>query len=307
MPGWIGPWEIIIVVVIILIVFGGRLLPRLGRSLGGSVVGLKKGLKEGEEGFKTAIKEDDPKVDADAPPSPAPTRRPRAPTRTSRPDGSSVVADALPATVREVEATTAERGGAVAEQQAGSAARDMVGRLERAINDRDLEGLVRTLPRRRRRGVPRSSLAYLPGKRSDLAQLGPHHGQAGRLPGNGRSFRRAMTAARGWSGCGKAPRPMARPATWRASSSTSWMATRSPRPLLSGACRQVAFRPRGRYSFVGELEPRGVSARHRPGKPDTSPMVCLEGVLVNRSDSVSCVRQVTGLDQRSPYPRPCSS
>lgn len=58
MPSWIGPWEIIIVVVIILIIFGGRLLPRLGRSLGGSVVGLKKGIKEGEEGFKTAIKED---------------------------------------------------------------------------------------------------------------------------------------------------------------------------------------------------------------------------------------------------------
>jgi ketosteroid isomerase-like protein len=38
---------------------------------------------------------------------------------------------------------TAERGGAVAEQQAGSAAKDMVGLLERAINDRDLEGLVR--------------------------------------------------------------------------------------------------------------------------------------------------------------------
>jgi len=58
MPSWIGPWEILIIVVIILVIFGGRLLPRLGRSLGGSVVGLKKGLKEGEEGFKTAIKED---------------------------------------------------------------------------------------------------------------------------------------------------------------------------------------------------------------------------------------------------------
>jgi sec-independent protein translocase protein TatA len=58
MPGWLGPWEIIIVVVIILLIFGGRLLPRLGRSLGGSVVGLKKGLKEGGEGFKAAIDED---------------------------------------------------------------------------------------------------------------------------------------------------------------------------------------------------------------------------------------------------------
>jgi len=59
MPSWIGPWEIVIVVVIILVLFGGRLLPRLGRSLGGSIVGLKKGLKEGEEGFREAIKDDE--------------------------------------------------------------------------------------------------------------------------------------------------------------------------------------------------------------------------------------------------------
>ena len=63
MPGWLGPWEIIIVVVIILLVFGGKLIPRIGSSLGRSLVGLKKGVKEGEEGFKSAIKEDDAKVD----------------------------------------------------------------------------------------------------------------------------------------------------------------------------------------------------------------------------------------------------
>ena len=59
MPSWLGPWEIIIVVVIILLIFGGRLIPRLGSSLGRSLVGLKKGIKEGEEEFKTAIKEDE--------------------------------------------------------------------------------------------------------------------------------------------------------------------------------------------------------------------------------------------------------
>jgi sec-independent protein translocase protein TatA len=70
MPNWIGPWEIIIIVVIILVIFGGRLLPRLGRSLGGSVTGLRKGLKEGEEEFKTAIKDDEtaePETPAKAP------------------------------------------------------------------------------------------------------------------------------------------------------------------------------------------------------------------------------------------------
>jgi sec-independent protein translocase protein TatA len=55
----IGGWEILIIVVIILVVFGGALLPRLGRTTGRKLVGLKKGLKESEEAFKSAIKEDD--------------------------------------------------------------------------------------------------------------------------------------------------------------------------------------------------------------------------------------------------------
>lgn len=64
MPSWIGPWEIVIIVVIILIIFGGRLLPRLGRSLGGSLVGLRKGVKEGTEEFRDAVKEDEPEAPA---------------------------------------------------------------------------------------------------------------------------------------------------------------------------------------------------------------------------------------------------
>ena len=87
MPGWLGPWEILIVVVIILLIFGGRLLPRLGRSLGSSFTGLKKGVKEGGEEFKTAIKEDeaaaeDVKVDSTAAQAP-----PVAPTQTLDGDG----------------------------------------------------------------------------------------------------------------------------------------------------------------------------------------------------------------------------
>ena len=60
MPAWLGPWEIVIIVVIILVIFGGSLLPRIGRSAGRKVVGLKKGLKEGGESFKEAVKEDEP-------------------------------------------------------------------------------------------------------------------------------------------------------------------------------------------------------------------------------------------------------
>ena len=50
MPGWIGPWEIAILLVIVLLVFGPKRLPEMGRSLG-------KGMRE----FKDSItgKDDD--------------------------------------------------------------------------------------------------------------------------------------------------------------------------------------------------------------------------------------------------------
>lgn len=34
MPGWIGPWEIAILLVVVLLVFGPKRLPEMGRSLG---------------------------------------------------------------------------------------------------------------------------------------------------------------------------------------------------------------------------------------------------------------------------------
>jgi sec-independent protein translocase protein TatA len=46
MPSWIGPWEIAIVVVLILLIFGPRKLPELGSSLGKSIRGFKKGMKD---------------------------------------------------------------------------------------------------------------------------------------------------------------------------------------------------------------------------------------------------------------------
>ncbi len=50
MPGWIGPWEIAILLVIVLLVFGPKRLPEMGRSLG-------RGLRE----FKNSVtgKDDD--------------------------------------------------------------------------------------------------------------------------------------------------------------------------------------------------------------------------------------------------------
>jgi sec-independent protein translocase protein TatA len=44
MPGWIGPWELAILLIVVLLVFGPKRLPEMGRSLG-------KGLRE----FKASI------------------------------------------------------------------------------------------------------------------------------------------------------------------------------------------------------------------------------------------------------------
>jgi sec-independent protein translocase protein TatA len=54
MPGWIGPWEIAILLVIVLLVFGPKRLPEMGRSLG-------KGMRE----FKDSITGKDDKTPAE--------------------------------------------------------------------------------------------------------------------------------------------------------------------------------------------------------------------------------------------------
>ena len=47
--GFVGPWQIVLIVFIILLLFGGKKIPELMKGLG-------KGMKE----FKQATKEDDP-------------------------------------------------------------------------------------------------------------------------------------------------------------------------------------------------------------------------------------------------------
>lgn len=46
--GFVGPWQIILIVALVLLLFGGRKIPELMRGLGG-------GIKE----FKDAVKEDE--------------------------------------------------------------------------------------------------------------------------------------------------------------------------------------------------------------------------------------------------------
>jgi sec-independent protein translocase protein TatA len=69
MPSWIGPWEIAIVLILALLIFGPKKLPDLGSSLGRSITGFRKGLKESTEEVKSALKEDvtaDTKTEATA-------------------------------------------------------------------------------------------------------------------------------------------------------------------------------------------------------------------------------------------------
>ena len=58
MPGWISPWELLILALVVLLVFGPKRLPEMGRSLG-------KGMRE----FKGAItgKDDDDDVQHELP------------------------------------------------------------------------------------------------------------------------------------------------------------------------------------------------------------------------------------------------
>ena len=64
MPGWVSPWEIALVLIAALLLFGGKRLPEMGKSLG-------TGMRE----FKNAItgKDDEPEVQphGELPPPPA--------------------------------------------------------------------------------------------------------------------------------------------------------------------------------------------------------------------------------------------
>jgi len=50
--GFVGPWQVVLIVAIVLLMFGGKKIPELMKGLG-------KGMKE----FKQATKEDDPEAE----------------------------------------------------------------------------------------------------------------------------------------------------------------------------------------------------------------------------------------------------
>lgn len=53
----IGTPELIIILLVVLLLFGGRKLPELARSIGGSMKELKKGMNDGLEDEKNTKKQ----------------------------------------------------------------------------------------------------------------------------------------------------------------------------------------------------------------------------------------------------------
>ena len=53
----IGIWDWAIILTIILVLFGGKRLPELAKSLGKSISAFKKGVKEGEEELRQSLED----------------------------------------------------------------------------------------------------------------------------------------------------------------------------------------------------------------------------------------------------------
>ncbi len=54
----LGPTELVIILLVVLLLFGGRKLPELARSIGGSMKELRKGMNEGFDDKKEVTKTD---------------------------------------------------------------------------------------------------------------------------------------------------------------------------------------------------------------------------------------------------------
>ncbi len=51
--GFIGPWQIGLIVAIVLLLFGGKKIPQLMKGLGSGIKEFKEGIKEGEDEAKS--------------------------------------------------------------------------------------------------------------------------------------------------------------------------------------------------------------------------------------------------------------
>ena len=44
MPGFIGPWQLVLLLLIVLIIFGAKRLPEIGRGMGSGIREFRKGV-----------------------------------------------------------------------------------------------------------------------------------------------------------------------------------------------------------------------------------------------------------------------
>lgn len=56
--GFIGPWQIVIILVVVVLLFGGRKIPELMKGIGQGMKEFKKATKNDEE-----VKEEDKKIE----------------------------------------------------------------------------------------------------------------------------------------------------------------------------------------------------------------------------------------------------
>jgi sec-independent protein translocase protein TatA len=61
MPGWVSPWELLILLAFVLLLFGPKRLPEMGRSLG-------KGMREFKDSIAGRGDEDERQAELAAPP-----------------------------------------------------------------------------------------------------------------------------------------------------------------------------------------------------------------------------------------------
>lgn len=62
----LGAPELIIIALVVLLLFGATRLPKLGKSMGQSISGFKKGLREGDDDLVEVVSVTEPPEDARA-------------------------------------------------------------------------------------------------------------------------------------------------------------------------------------------------------------------------------------------------
>jgi sec-independent protein translocase protein TatA len=67
----LGAPELIIIALVVLLLFGATRLPKLGKSMGQSISGFKKGLQEGDDDIVEVVNIDETATDAMVSNSPA--------------------------------------------------------------------------------------------------------------------------------------------------------------------------------------------------------------------------------------------